>query len=706
MTSYDPNYDAPAKTPSYNALAKNNFLTKKEQKIDPENTIKKLEENLKKNIDIKEYLDEFYQFRDAPKFAVLLKGKWGSGKTWFINKYREVLKAQEELQKQYQGEVQGLKTLYISLYGVNDFSQIEQSIYKQLHPVLSSKQAVIAGKLVSSLVKGHLKFDFDIKDEKYEGVWNFSIPELGIGKGQGNQIKDSQYGLIIFDDLERCLIEIENILGYINTFVDSEKLKVVIIGNEEEIIKNNAEKYLSTKEKIIGKTFEIKPDYSSAFKDLIEKISNEKCKEYLTENVEFIENLYDKGRYQNLRTFNQIILDFEKFFKKVPENFKDNLYFLKDVLKLITVFSIEIARGNIEASSIPKLSERLGNGIINNIDNPPVSKNPEEEKKVKADIKLLKIFSQYYYEELMGQRNPDLCILDSNLWKDFFDKSILNKQQLEDLLLESKYDSEEIKDWVKLHDYWQLDDDEFNYLYAKVREDYKNHVFEDIGEIKHITGLFFQFCELGLLSNSKEDILKEAKEYVNWLEKTENLDLSLDESIYGDYYHGLSFSGINNGCRQDYLDLDEVIKKAKKSNREKNMPKYAEELLEIMVSDIYKFASLICITKQKEEFECRAKNYYSEPIFLYIKPENFINKILSLVPDNKKINFIFYYIEQRYNSLDEHMKAIAPEVNFLKEVNNLITCKSTKENNKVLLSIALLQKANKKYLQPLISKLE
>ncbi|MCT7971118.1 KAP family NTPase [Laspinema olomoucense] len=662
-------------------------------------------EGSSKNNHIKEELDKFYRLPYAPKFAVLLKGKWGSGKTWFINKYRDDLKNEEKHQKTDKEKVQGLKTLYISLYGVNDFSQIEQSIYKQLHPVLSSKQAVIAGKLVSSLVKGHLKIDLN-KDGKDDG-WNFSIPELGIGKGQGNQIKDSQYGLIIFDDIERCLIEIENILGYINTFVDSEKLKVVIIGNEEEIISKHPN-YPAIKEKIIGKTFEIEPDYYSAFQDSTKKISNPQCREWVAEKIDFIKELYEKGNYQNLRTFNQVVWEFERFFNILPENFKNNPEFLQEALKVITVFSIEIARGKIEASSISELSNKIGKGYMKN-----EAKTKEEKEDAVAedsDIYLFEKFSKYYPMDIIFDMN-DLFILDLGWWQDFFDKSKPNQEQLEDLLLKSTYNTEATEDWVKLYHYWQLNDDEFNYLFAKVREDYKNHVFEDIGEIKHIIGLFFEFCELGLLSDAKENIFKEAKEYINWLEKTGKLDLSLDDSIYRDYYYGLSFSGSKDGCRQNYLDLDEVIKKAKKSNREKKMPMYAEDLLEIMVSDIYKFASLICITKEKEEFECRAKNYYSEPIFTYIKPEDFINKILSLVPDYKKINSIFYYIKERYifdeqNLFKKQMNAIIGEVKFLKEIDNLITSKSTKENNKVVLSIALLQKANKKYLQPLISKLE
>lgn len=61
---------------------------------------------------------------------------------------------------------------------------------------------------------------------------------------------------IIFDDLERCSIVIPNILGYINQFVENNGLKVIVIANEDEIIKldqldnkiDNAKAYLTIKE--------------------------------------------------------------------------------------------------------------------------------------------------------------------------------------------------------------------------------------------------------------------------------------------------------------------------------------------------------------------------------------------------------------------------------------------------------------------------
>ena len=41
--------------------------------------------------------------------------------------------------------------------------------------------------------------------------------------------------MIVFDDLERCSIDITDLLGYINSFVEHEGVKVVVLADEGRI---------------------------------------------------------------------------------------------------------------------------------------------------------------------------------------------------------------------------------------------------------------------------------------------------------------------------------------------------------------------------------------------------------------------------------------------------------------------------------------
>ena len=59
----------------------------------------------------------------------MLKGNWGSGKTFFINKWIEDY-------KKGLGKEIILEPIYVSLYGLKDTTQITTEIDRKLHPIL------------------------------------------------------------------------------------------------------------------------------------------------------------------------------------------------------------------------------------------------------------------------------------------------------------------------------------------------------------------------------------------------------------------------------------------------------------------------------------------------------------------------------------------------------------------------------------------
>ena len=56
-----------------------------------------------------------------------------------------------------------------------------------------------------------------------------------------NNFKIDNY-VLIFDDLERANMDVNVCLAYINTFVEHQKMKVIIVANEREIGKINYNK--------------------------------------------------------------------------------------------------------------------------------------------------------------------------------------------------------------------------------------------------------------------------------------------------------------------------------------------------------------------------------------------------------------------------------------------------------------------------------
>ncbi|MEC4884339.1 MAG: P-loop NTPase fold protein [Scytonema sp. PMC 1070.18] len=297
------------------------------------------------NSHIETYLDYFCGLSHAPGFAVLLKGQWGCGKTWFINRYREKPKTNNQ------------KFLYVSLYGMTSFSEIEDTFFQQLHPVLSSKGMAITAKIFKGFLKGALKIDLN-SDGNDDGRWTLEIPDINLPE----YLKDTDKSILIFDDLERCQIDISNLLGYINYFVEHQDLKVIIIANEDEILKHNssdlAKKYKTIKEKLIGKTFAVSLNFEGALENFITGIKDlDISKVYaglgyqgkdFTEFQKFcsyIDEVKDLARFESIPGVAQDLLtmmqdDVWKFNKMIYlSNSPEQIYYDVPILKYIEPFA-------------------------------------------------------------------------------------------------------------------------------------------------------------------------------------------------------------------------------------------------------------------------------------------------------------------------------------------------------------------------------
>ncbi len=257
-----------------------------------------------------------YVKKDKTNFALMLTGEWGSGKSYYISNDLIPCLSKEKI-----------KCVVVSLYGIDSIEDLSKAIYVELRlPTFEGKASefkttgrVIAKTVVRNVV-GVAGINLSISNDDLQKIYD-SV-----------ELKNA---LVIIEDFERSGLEFKDILGYINSLVEQDGVKVLIVTNEDEIIKKNkkcstqddylkylsingkekvnkeeeeypesVKKYLQVKEKTVGDTLLFSCDVKNAIKNIIKRFKNEKIilffnEEYLGK-ITFIVNSYAKN---NLRTF-------------------------------------------------------------------------------------------------------------------------------------------------------------------------------------------------------------------------------------------------------------------------------------------------------------------------------------------------------------------------------------------------------------------
>jgi hypothetical protein len=114
----------------------------------------------------------------------MISGPWGIGKTFLVRDFW-----------QHAGKEAKEKHVYVSLYGLSTFDEIDSALFTAMHPILGSKAAKSAARVGKTVLKNfRYEADIDIRDV----------------------INKFQAELYVFDDLERCAVPIDRTLGYIN----------------------------------------------------------------------------------------------------------------------------------------------------------------------------------------------------------------------------------------------------------------------------------------------------------------------------------------------------------------------------------------------------------------------------------------------------------------------------------------------------------
>ena len=455
---------------------------------------------------------------DYTDYAIMINGEWGSGKTYFWNhKIRNKIETMHINGKQY-------TTIYMSLYGISNLEEISKKIFIETTQLMDKNLKKFMNSHNQSNIPEYAKTGLDMA--------NF----FGVTQN-GDRINYADFfstddKILCFDDLERANVDVIDILGYINNFVEHDHIKTIIICNEKELatklkssnlemktfiatylldkegdltkvsdkpmvekiqdtieyVFDKANDYERIKEKLIGETFEYAPEFSYIINGLLMRYENDtELIRFLRENTRVIVNTFNKSGTRNLRILKHALNDFKKIFDMVNKCYPNTNHM---VLKTMLIFTIAVSF-EIKAGKITK------DKFINIKDN-------EEYKSILVSSRVLMDNRQFYIKEFDNNYyynfKPEyrfFKFIEIYVRTRIFDMKAF-KANME--IIRKTVDVAKLPGYKRLltEEYWKIDDDEFESVIDEIIETLKTGKISLIDMVK-LFGYFNYFCKKNLI---------------------------------------------------------------------------------------------------------------------------------------------------------------------------------------------------------------
>ena len=194
--------------------------------------------------------------QDSTPEVIAIKGKWGTGKTYFWNEFIKENKEKISAVFEYYS--------YVSTFGITSLNKLKTEIYvKANKPKDIGDEIKFTPASLKKNWKQHFKSLIPIaQNTKLSG----KVEDINISLDSSSDIFNALMNttfkstLIVIDDLERLSKDIDysDLLGFISQLKNEKKCKIIIILNDEEI----KDDYHKIKEKIVDKDIKFEPTLS------------------------------------------------------------------------------------------------------------------------------------------------------------------------------------------------------------------------------------------------------------------------------------------------------------------------------------------------------------------------------------------------------------------------------------------------------------
>jgi len=421
-----------------------------------------------------------YVRSDYTDYAVMINGEWGAGKTHFWNnKIRKKIESMQLNGKRY-------TTIYMSLYGISNLEEISKKIFIETTQLMDKNLRKFMETNGQTNIPEYAKTGIDMANL-------FGVTKNG-DKVDYADFFSTDDKVLCFDDLERANVDVIDILGYINNFVEHDHIKTIIICNEKELstkfkssniemktfiatylldkqnelnktdkpmvekiqdkiehVFDKANDYERIKEKLIGETFEYAPKFDYIINGILMRYEkNPELIRFLRENTGLIIATFHRSGTRNLRILKHALNDFEKIFDMVSKAYPNTSNRVIQTMLIFTIaVSFEIKTGKI-------IKEKFKN-----------IKDNEEYKSILVSSRVLLDNRQFYIKEFDNTYYNNFKseyrffkFIEYYVRTRIFDMKLF-KENME--AIRNTIDTESLPAYRRLltEEYWKIPDDQF-----------------------------------------------------------------------------------------------------------------------------------------------------------------------------------------------------------------------------------------------------
>lgn len=530
------------------------------------------------------YLD-YYKTLMEPGYAVLVTGPWGCGKT---HQVKHALDKSEYF--------------YVSLFGLQNSEEIKAAVYAEMFPGKSRF------KKMAGAADG-----INVPIPSVATVSTKGLPSAIVGAILGNRVDTSR--LLIFDDLERCKMPLNDVLGVINRYVEHHNCRVVVIAHDDKV-----EGFTAIKEKVFGQTIRVSAQIDAAFESFVQGFTDADERAFLEVHRSAITDIFEDSGSLSLRNLKHSLEDVVRIRRALRPEHLENAAAMRELVSLFVALSSEVRQGNLTPKEIGnRAGARMGDAVAQ------VNRRggPEPEKSV---------FKQ------AQERHPSIDLSDS----------LLKDSLLLEMLFNGGFDAASIQDsldqdphflklgavpaWRAFIDFESIAEGEAEAAQQRLLKDFDERTEAEHGLMLHVFALRFMMAEHGLIEADRQTVLDQCKTYVDDLEAAGRLaPLGQNWPQQRDARREAAGIGywVEDGYQREFAEIGAYINDARQRVLFSSLPAEGEKLVALLDGSNTAFFEQVCIQNQAGNY-----NFAVLPVLATIDPVVFVDAWMKAPAEN------------------------------------------------------------------------